>query len=61
MSENKFVRSWAYNGFYGLSRQYPEYIQETKQFFEVAMKDEAPSVKARIRNVTKNSLWGNAQ
>mgnify|MGYP000084721305 FL=1 len=55
-SENKFVRAWAYNGFYELSRQYPEYIQETKQFFEMAMKDEAPSVKARIRNIVKKGF-----
>jgi len=52
-SENKFVRAWTYNGFYELSRQYPEYVQETKQFFEMAMRDEAPSVKARIRNIAK--------
>lgn len=54
--ENKFVRAWAYNGFYELSLQYPEYIAETKQFFEMAMRDEAPSVKARIRNIIKNDF-----
>ncbi|MCW8932626.1 MAG: hypothetical protein OQL19_20625 [Gammaproteobacteria bacterium] len=30
---NKFLRAWSYNGFYELSSQYPEYQQETKQFF----------------------------
>ena len=53
---NKFVRAWAYNGFYTLSTQYPEYKEETKQFFEMAMRDEAPSVRARIRNIVKNGF-----
>jgi len=48
---NKFIRAWAYNGFYEISLQYPEYKIETQQFFEMAMRDEAPSVKARIRNI----------
>jgi hypothetical protein len=51
IDDNKFVRAWAYNGFYEISLQYPEYKEETKQFFEMAMRDEAPSVKARIRNI----------
>ena len=51
MDNNKFVRAWAYNGFYELASQYPEYVKETKQFFEMAMRDEAPSVKSRIRNI----------
>ncbi len=53
---NKFVRAWAYNGFYELSSQYPEYLEETKQFFEMAMRDEAASVKARIRNIMKKGF-----
>jgi len=52
-SENKFVRAWTYNGFYILCNQYPEYKQETKEFFDMAMRDEAPSVRARIRNIVK--------
>ena len=54
--ENKFVRAWAYNGFYELSMQHSEYIAETKQFLEMAMRDEAPSVKARIRNIMKKGF-----
>ena len=54
--QNKFVRAWAYNGFYEISRQYPEYEQETRQLFEMAMRDEAPSVKARIRNIIKKGF-----
>lgn len=53
IDNNKFVRAWAYNGFNELSIQYNEYRQETEQFFEMAMRDEAPSVKSRIRNIMK--------
>ena len=56
MDTNKFVRAWAYNGFYEISVQYPEYKAETKAFFEMALRDEAPSVKARIRNIMKSGF-----
>ena len=56
VDNNKFVRAWAYNGFYEISVQYPEYREKTKQLFEMAMRDEAPSVKARIRNIVKNDF-----
>lgn len=54
--ENKFVRAWAYNGWYEISLQYPEFKQETKQFFDMALRDEAASVQARIRNVMKKGF-----
>ncbi len=53
---NKFVRAWSYNGFYELATQHSEYVNETKQFFEMAMRDEAASVKARIRNIMKKGF-----
>ena len=53
---NKFVRAWSYNGFYELASQHSEYIDETKRFFEMAMVDEAASVKARIRNIMKKGF-----
>ncbi|MGK7926108.1 MAG: hypothetical protein AB4290_12845 [Spirulina sp.] len=53
---NKFVRAWSYNGFYELARQYPEYQEETEQFLEMAMRDEAASVKARIRKLVKKGF-----
>lgn len=56
VENNKFVRAWAYNGFYEISRQYPEYKKETKKLFEMAMKGEAPSVKARIRNIMRTGF-----
>lgn len=49
--ENKFVRAWSYNGLHELSSQHPEYLNETQHYLERAMRDEAPSVKARIRNM----------
>ncbi|MCX4027228.1 hypothetical protein H0A36_08500 [Endozoicomonas sp. SM1973] len=54
--KNKFVRAWSYNGFYVLAKQYPAYAEEVKQFFEMAMKDEAASVKARIKNIMKKGF-----
>ena len=51
--DNKFVRAWAYDGLYQLALQYPEHEQEAREFFEMAMRDEAASVKARIRNILK--------
>ena len=48
---NKFVRAWAYNGFHELSLQHPEYREESRQFLDMALRDEAPSVKARVRNI----------
>ncbi|WP_298862440.1 hypothetical protein [uncultured Gimesia sp.] len=53
-SENKFVRAWAYNGFYELALQHPKYQTEVDQILGHAMQDEAASVKARIRNIRKD-------
>lgn len=50
---NKFVRAWAYHGFYELATQHPTFQQEVKAFFEMALRDEPASVKARIRNILK--------
>jgi len=56
METNKFVKAWTYDGFYQLAKQYPEHIKETKQFFEMAMRDEPPSVISRIRNIMKKGF-----
>ena len=53
---NKFVRAWAYNGFYELASQYPEYKNEEKQIFDMALRCEAPSVTAGIRNILKKGF-----
>jgi hypothetical protein len=53
---NKFVRAWAYNGFYELACQYPELRPEAEILFEEASDDEAASVKARVRNIQKQGF-----
>lgn len=53
---NKFVRAWSYNGLYELCLVFPEYKDEVKNFFEMAMRDEAPSVRSRIRNIMKGGF-----
>ncbi|MFQ5640236.1 MAG: hypothetical protein ACE5IR_19830, partial [bacterium] len=49
--DNKFVRAWAYNGFYELAVQHREYMDEAVRMLNSAMNDEAASVRARIRNI----------
>lgn len=56
VDQNKFVRAWAYNGFYELALQHVEYQPETKQLLEMAMQNEAASVKARVRNIMKQGF-----
>lgn len=56
IDKNKFVRAWAYSGFHQISTQYPEYKDEAKEMLKLALKNEAPSVKSRIRNITKGGL-----
>lgn len=53
---NKFVRAWAYNGFYELAKAFPDYQPEASQLFEMAMRDEPASVKARVRNILKQGF-----
>ena len=53
VDDAKFVRAWAYGGFHYLAEQYPEYRHEKEQLFEMAMRDEPASVRARIRQVLK--------
>ncbi len=55
-SKNKFVKAWAYNGFYELSKDFPEYQEEVKVLIENAMVTESASVKARLRNVMKSGF-----
>jgi hypothetical protein len=50
---NKFVRAWSYNGFYQLARHFPQYREEAEAIFEMALRDEAASVKARVRNIIR--------
>ncbi len=52
-SNNKFVRAWAYHGFYVLAKQYPSYQTEANQLFEMALRDESSAIKARVRQDVK--------
>lgn len=47
--QNKFVRAWAYNGFFYLAKQYPKYQDVVRQRMEQAKDSESASIKARIR------------
>ncbi len=46
-----FVRAWAYQGFYEITRYTPEYISELKSLCEQALQEEKASVKARVRKI----------
>lgn len=48
---NKFVRAWAFGGMHVLSEQHGEYREEAEQKIAWASENEAPSVRARIRQV----------
>lgn len=54
--KNKFVRAWAYSGFYELAQQYPAYREEASVLFDRALHEEAASVKARVRNILKKGF-----
>ena len=58
-NSNKFVRAWAYNGLYEMSKILPELREEVRLTCEQALAIEAPSVKARIRKVLQalNKLY----
>lgn len=53
---NKFVRAWSYNGLFLLARFAPSYRTEVMSFLNMAMRDESPSVKTRIRKLVKKGF-----
>ncbi|MEM8817430.1 MAG: hypothetical protein AAFX56_05170 [Pseudomonadota bacterium] len=54
--DNKLVRAWAYGGFYELASSYADYQAEAAGLFAKALRDEAASVKARVRIVAKKGF-----
>jgi hypothetical protein len=46
---NKFVRAWSYSGMYDLAKIRPELTDDVRGLFEMALRDEPPSVSARVR------------
>ncbi|MCB0082961.1 MAG: hypothetical protein KDE47_18605 [Caldilineaceae bacterium] len=55
--ENKFVRAWAYNGLYHLATAVPVLQDEVAVLLLQAQQTEAASIRARIRNAVKGSIW----
>lgn len=53
----KFVRAWAYSGFYHMARTFPEYQSAVMVLLEDALETEtAGSVKARVRSVLRKGF-----
>ena len=52
--KNKFVRAWAYNGYFLLAQMYPDMQSDMTDLLGKALEEEAASVKARIRALLKN-------
>lgn len=50
--DNKFVRAWAFGGFHALAAQHTCFQSESEERLAWAAENEAPSVKARIRQAT---------
>ncbi|HKS08555.1 MAG TPA: hypothetical protein VJS13_03350 [Pyrinomonadaceae bacterium] len=50
---NKFLRAWAYSGFYELAKQYREYRQLALNHLDRGEREQSAAVKARIRNIRK--------
>jgi hypothetical protein len=53
LEKNKFLRAWAYNGFYELAKQHHEYYDYTNEQLERAQKEKSAAVNARLRNINK--------
>ena len=53
LEENKFLRAWAYNGFYELARQHREYREYSSEQLELGKRERSAAVRARIRNIEK--------
>lgn len=54
---NKFVRAWSYSGLLVLAQQHLQYQDEAQAFARMALRDEAPSVKARLRNFAESTSF----
>lgn len=52
-SENKFVKAWAYEGLYQVSKSIPEYKNELKLLCDTGMENASASIKVKIRRVLK--------
>ena len=48
---NKFIRAWSFSALHCIARAFPEFKTETSRLLRRAADSEAPSVKARLRNL----------
>ncbi len=55
--ENKFVRAWSYTALAELAAQFADLRDEVAERLRLGQRDEAASVRARIRNVLKTHPW----
>lgn len=49
--KNKFIRAWSYSAMYYASLNHPLLHNEFKELVTLALTDESPSVKARLRKL----------
>ncbi len=55
--ENKFVRAWSYNALISIADQASQLRDETSRYVSRGQREEAASIKARIRNAAKQVDW----
>jgi hypothetical protein len=51
IDNNKFVRAWAYNGLYELTKYIPELITELEFICQRAMQTESAAIKSKVRKI----------
>ena len=56
-SENKLLRAWSFNGLAVLADQHSSLRTEVNGILSSAQNDEAASVRARIRQISKSLDW----
>lgn len=54
---NKFLRAWSYFGAAVVADQYPRYRDRALGWLAAAERDEAASVRARVRRIRKAFAW----
>ena len=54
---NTFIRAWSVHGAAALADQHAEYRDRARDMLAAAQRDEAPSVRARLRRTSKAFDW----
>ncbi len=50
---SKFLRTWAYNGFYELAKQHRQYHEYAMEQLDHGEAEKSAAIKDRIRNIRK--------